>query len=283
METKLLVDWRKVFVERLAALYDADEATQLYWQFLQQLEGVSRIDLAMNPKIEAASEEWEDVITRLATGEPYQYIIGSVPFGPLQIGVNSFTLIPRPETEELIEWVMEHHQRADEETILDIGTGSGCIALSLKYWMPKSDVTAWDLSHGALQVARQNAKNLALDVDFKQKDVLQVAAPQIADLSILISNPPYVRELEKAEMHRNVLEFEPDTALYVSDDDPLIFYRTIAQYGTKALRKGGELYFEINQYLPEETKDLVEKLGYSQVELRKDFRGNWRMLRAVWA
>lgn len=282
METRLLSEWRHEFVTRLATLYDQDEAVQLYLQFLQHLEGVSRIDLALTPTMESSSQEWETVVERLATGEPHQYIIGSVPFGALQIGVNSFTLIPRPETEELIEWIMDYHERTEEVSILDIGTGSGCIALSMKYWLPQAEVAAWDISKGALQMAKKNAQKLDLEVEFRLQDALNPPANPRAELDILISNPPYVRELEKQQMHKNVLEFEPDSALYVSDEDPLVFYRAIATYGTKALKKGGELYFEINQYLGEQTQSLVEQLGYSQVELRKDFRGNWRMLRAVW-
>ena len=283
METKLLADWRRAFETRLANLYDADEAVQLFWQFAQQLEKVSRIDLALNPQLEATVDDWSVVLERLETGEPYQYILGHVPFGQLQLEVNSFTLIPRPETEELIEWIMDYHERTDEPTILDIGTGSGCIALSLKYWLPKADVAAWDISLGALKTAKSNAKKLGLDVDFRLQDVLQVNPPARAELDVLVSNPPYVREVEKKEMHKNVLEFEPDSALYVSDEDPLIFYRTIAQYGTHALKKGGAIYFEINQYLEPEMRDLMQSLGYSSIETRKDFRGNWRMLRAVWA
>ncbi|WP_439181821.1 peptide chain release factor N(5)-glutamine methyltransferase [Carboxylicivirga taeanensis] len=219
----------------------------------------------------------ESFIDLLKTHTPIQYIIGNTEFYGLRLEVNSSVLIPRPETEELVDWILK--EEGAPKSLLDIGTGSGCIALSLKAHLPTCDVTAWDISPEALQTAGQNAKNHCLPVTFEQIDVLNYS-PVNAAFDCIVSNPPYVREQEKTMMASNVLDHEPARALFVSDSDPLIFYRTIAQLALTILNPGGSLYFEINEYLADEMKDLLSNLGYSNIECRQDINGKERMMRA---
>ena len=220
----------------------------------------------------------DNAITRLQKQEPIQYILGYSDFCGLRFKVTPATLIPRPETSELVEWVAS--EATGNEHILDIGTGSGCIAISLAHRVPQSKVTAWDISNAALAVATENSKANDCPVTFEQVDILAYQ-PTDAQFDIIVSNPPYIKEVEKEQMYSNVLDWEPHTALFVPDNDPLLFYRTIAIKGLSLLRPGGKLYFEINRAHGQETVEMLKSLGYTGIELRKDFADNDRMIRAV--
>ena len=220
----------------------------------------------------------DNAIERLKKQEPIQYILGYSDFCGLRFKVTPATLIPRPETSELVEWIAS--EAAGRESILDIGTGSGCIAVSLAHKMPQSKVTAWDISHEALAIAAENSKANGCVVTFEQVDILAYE-PTGEQFDIIVSNPPYIKENEKEAMHANVLDWEPHTALFVPNNDPLLFYRTIAEKGLTLLKPGGSLYFEINRAHGKDTVDMLAALGYTSIELRKDFADNDRMIRAV--
>ncbi len=220
---------------------------------------------------------------RVAQGEPVQYVLGAADFCGLSVGVAPGVLVPRPETEELVAWVAEDGARAPRPAgalrFLDIGTGSGCIALALKSRFPGAEVAAWDVSPAALRIARANAARLGLDVGFELRDVLAPVAPAGGGFSAVVSNPPYVCRSEAAAMARNVVGHEPHVALFVPDDDPLLFYRAIARAGHALLRPGGFLYAEINERFGRETARLLRRLGYEDVELRDDQFGKNRMIK----
>ena len=220
----------------------------------------------------------DNAITRLQKQEPIQYILGYSDFCGLKFKVTPATLIPRPETSELVEWIAS--EANGNGSILDIGTGSGCIAVSLAHKVPQSKVTAWDISNDALAVAAENSKANGQAVTFEQVDILAYE-PTGEQFNIIVSNPPYIKEVEKAEMEANVLDWEPHTALFVPDNDPLLFYRAIAEKGLFMLTPGGKLYFEINRAHGKETMEMLAALGYTNIELRKDFADNDRMIRAV--
>lgn len=275
-----LKDYRSHFVQNLTPLYDAVEAERFFYITLEELKGWRRVDFALNNGYvfaEGELQKWDEVLTQLQQQKPIQYIFGHTWFYGLQFKVNPYTLIPRPETEELVDWIIAENPAG--ATLLDIGTGSGCIAISLAKNIESSAVSAIDISAGALETAGLNAKANNVSVNFIQQDVLLLdRLPEL--YGVIVSNPPYVRHLEKEEIKPNVLEFEPHTALFVDDTDPLIFYRKIALLAKDALKPGGKLYFEINQYLGPETVALLQDLGYT-VELRKDMFGNDRMIRAM--
>ncbi|MBQ8442762.1 MAG: peptide chain release factor N(5)-glutamine methyltransferase, partial [Bacteroides sp.] len=210
---------------------------------------------------------------------PIQYIIGRETFGGLVFEVDGNVLIPRPETLELVQWIVDDCQAKTPCRILDIGTGSGCIAISLAKRMSQAEVEAWDVSEGALKVAGKNAGDNCVKVRFRQQDILS-AVPNGVRYEVIVSNPPYIAEKEKKGMDANVLDWEPSIALFVPDEDPLLFYRKIAQLGIDMLVEGGALYFEINQAYGLETVQMLKDLGYRQVELRKDAWNNDRMIKA---
>lgn len=218
-------------------------------------------------------------IERLKKHEPIQYIIGYCDFCGLTFKVTPDTLIPRPETSELVEWITEE-QKGNKVNILDIGTGSGCIAISLSCKLPGCNIAAWDISSGALAVAKENNRSNGTEVTFSQVDIL-VYQPQGEMFDIIVSNPPYIKENEKKSMEANVLDWEPHTALFVPDNDPLLFYRAIAEKALAMLTSGGALYFEINRAHGAETVEMLKSLGYIETELRKDLAGNDRMIKAI--
>ena len=267
--------------EGLANTYTDSEISALTRIIAMELLGVSQMafylkdDIALTAKQETLLG---NAIERLKKQEPIQYILGYSDFCGLRFKVTPATLIPRPETSELVEWIAS--EATGHESILDIGTGSGCIAVSLAHKMPQSKVTAWDISTDALAVATENSKANGCSVAFEQVDILAYE-PTGEQFDIIVSNPPYIKENEKEAMHSNVLDWEPHTALFVPDSDPLLFYRTIAKKGLQALRPGGRLYFEINRAHGKETMEMLAALGYTGIELRKDFAENDRMIRAV--
>lgn len=221
----------------------------------------------------------DDAIVRLKRAEPIQYILGETEFCELTFKVNPSVLIPRPETSELVRWIAAENS-ARENSILDIGTGSGCIAISLAKMMPQATVTAWDISPEAIETAERNNKLNGTSVTFARQDIF-AAEGEGAKYDIIVSNPPYIKENEKEKMQRNVLDWEPCIALFVPNNDPLLFYRQIALKGTQLLKNGGRLYFEINREHGEETCNMLTQYGYTAIELRKDFADNDRMIRAI--
>ena len=267
--------------EALATVYTDGEIKALTRIIATELLGVSQMAFYLKDDVTLTAEQQtllDNAIERLKKQEPIQYILGYSDFCGLRFKVTPATLIPRPETSELVEWIAS--EATGKESILDIGTGSGCIAVSLAHKMPKSKVTAWDISSDALAVAAGNSKANSCAVTFEQVDIL-AHQPTSELFDIIVSNPPYIKENEKEAMHANVLDWEPHTALFVPDSDPLLFYRTIAEKGLTLLKPGGHLYFEINRAHGKETMEMLAVLGYKEIELRKDFADNDRMIRAV--
>ena len=281
----MLVSQIKIkFFDRLKKDYPSGEIQSFFNLLTEAYLEMSRLDLALDHGRElSASEEkkFEDALLRLLKHEPIQYIIGETEFFGLKFKVNKNVLIPRPETEELVQWILKdlESSKTGELSILDIGTGSGCIAVSLAKKLPKAKVSAIDISKEALEIARYNAKMNDVSVNFILQDILTTTAlPEKYD--IIVSNPPYVRELEKKEMHRNVLENEPEMALYVKDLEPLIFYQKITKLAKAGLKQDGSLYFEINQYLGIETAEVLINSGFKPLA-GKDIFGNDRMLKGT--
>lgn len=261
--------------------YSDGEVSALTRIIATELLGVSQMAFYLKDDITLTTEQQnllDNAIERLKKQEPIQYILGYSDFCGLKFKVTPATLIPRPETSELVEWITS--EAAGKERILDIGTGSGCIAVSLAHKMPQSKVTAWDISPDALAVATENSQANGCDVVFEEVDIL-IHQPTDEQFDIIVSNPPYIKENEKTAMHSNVLDWEPHTALFVPDSDPLLFYRAIAEKGLVLLKPGGRLYFEINRAHGKETMEMLAALGYTDIELRKDFAENDRMIRAV--
>lgn len=220
------------------------------------------------------------IVNRLLSDEPIQYIFGNTQFYGLTIKVDKSTLIPRPETEELVDIIVKESGLRTDMDILDVGTGSGCIALALARNIPFSHVTAIDLSAEALAVARENAHALKVQIEFRQTDALKMSSPTAPTYDIIVSNPPYICHNEKAAMEANVLNFEPHMALFVPDNDPLRFYHTISSYALPALRPGGKLYFELNPLYATRLKTDMEKKGWDYVDVIRDSNGKYRFLKA---
>ena len=273
----------KQISEGLCSCYTVGEITALTRIIATELLGVSQMAYFLKDNITLTAEQetlLDNAIERLKKQEPIQYILGYSDFCGLRFKVTPATLIPRPETSELVEWIAS--EATGCESILDIGTGSGCIAVSLASKMTQSTVTAWDISNDALAVAAENSKANGQAVTFEQVDILAYQPTAGKQFDIIVSNPPYIKENEKEAMHSNVLDWEPHTALFVPDSDPLLFYRTIAEKGLTILKPGGRLYFEINRAHGKETMEMLAALGYTAIELRKDFAENDRMIRALW-
>lgn len=268
--------------EALRGIYPDSEALSLAKMLLVEAFGFSTLELYGGKDKEISGNRRGDLdkmLSRLQKNEPIQYVLGKETFCGLDFEVDSNVLIPRPETRELVEWIVADRKSSASSYILDIGTGSGCISISLAKFLQGSKVEAWDISQGALDVARRNAQRNGVEVLFRHQDVLD-ALPGGAIYDVIVSNPPYITEKEKLDMDANVLDWEPSTALFVPDADPLLFYRKIAELGLSMLRAGGALYFEINRAYGQETISMLESLNYSQIELRKDEWGNDRMIKA---
>lgn len=220
-----------------------------------------------------------EIIGRLKLLEPIQYIFGETEFYNLRFLVNKHVLIPRPETEELVEWII-NEERNKNISLLDIGTGSGCIAVSLAKNITNAKVFAWDISTPALEVANRNAKLNNISISFSQADILQTKTSEHT-FDVIVSNPPYITEQEKSIMHSTVIEHEPSLALFVPNDNPLLFYKHISDFANNSLNNGGRIYFEINQYYAEETKQMLNERGFKDIQLKTDLAGNKRMIRAI--
>lgn len=280
----LLKTYKTTFLQELSPLYDEKETESFFYILLESFHNKKRIDLALNPEMEMDSVQllrWESVLSDLKKEKPIQYILGETEFYSLPFLVNENTLIPRPETEELVEWIVNEYSDESvfdsEVKILDIGTGSGCIAISLAKNLPNAKVYAIDVSDKALETARYNAEINQVEVGFMLKNILETEDLG-EQFTVIVSNPPYVRNLEKAEIKANVLAFEPHLALFVDDEDALLFYRKIAQLARQNLTQNGKLFFEINQYLGKETVELLQNLGFHSIQLKKDIYGNDRMI-----
>ena len=269
------------FQEQLESIYDASEVESFFYIILENKNKLKRIDLALNVDLEFSETEIElcnAILNKLKKEIPIQYILGTTHFYDLEFEVNPNVLIPRPETEELIDWIIKENSANTNLKILDIGTGSGCIAISLAKNMKNAKVSALDVSIKALATAQKNAVKNNVNINFIHKNILETNDLN-QEFDIIVSNPPYVRNLEKHEIHKNVLNNEPHLALFVEDNDALIFYRKIAELAQINLSQNGQLFFEINQYLGNETKNLLEKMNFKNIELRKDIYGNDRMIK----
>lgn len=263
--------------------YDADEARSISQIVFKEILGYDTIQLILNENdlLPASLFEQLDYIAfQLNEHKPIQYILGHTEFYGLTFEVNENVLIPRPETEELVDWIIKDHRDENSIKILDIGTGSGCIPISLKFNLLSADVSAIDVSNKAIELAKKNAFKNNVDISFIHQDIL-VLDELTNDYDVVVSNPPYVLESEKSEMRKNVLDYEPDLALFVSDSDPLIFYRKIINLIESNSIKSTQLYFEINESYAEELMQLFDVKIWQEIELRKDIRGKDRMLKAV--
>ena len=274
----------------LTSRYTEPEAKAVARYLLEVGYGLSMTDILSGGAERLPADEMEENRRRLLNGEPVQYVIGKAEFGGRIFKVSPAVLVPRPETYELCQWVEreERGKRKEERdySVLDIGTGSGCIAITLALDMPYAKVEAWDISEKALNIARQNAESLNAQVHFRQVDALNEPTEDSSlftlhsSLNIIISNPPYICKQEASGMEAHVLDHEPHQALFVPDNDPLLFYRAIAQYGKSALVAGGWLYFEINPLYHEVLEKMLDEMGYFGIEMRKDQFGQWRFARA---
>ena len=288
------------FWRSLAQSYDEGEAKAIARMVYEVRFGLTLPDLLLGKDTQLSAdqqEELQEIVRRLQKQEPVQYILGQAEFCGRTFHVAPGVLIPRPETEELCRWIVkeakdktspqpspkEREPAVRKHSILDIGTGSGCIAITLAAELPEAQVTAWDISEQALVIARDNARRLNVNVRFDQVDILhyQNTSPSPSSLSLIVSNPPYILNKERARMENNVLGYEPHLALFVPDDDPLLFYRAIATFGQKALKPGGSLYFEINPLCTAELQDLLRMMSYHDIETRCDEYGKQRLMKAI--
>ncbi len=270
------------YIEKeLAGLYPKTEIKAFVRLILEHVFGLSYTDQVLQRRKKADEplrKSVVEVVERLKAFEPIQYILGETEFFGMKLKVNPAVLIPRPETEELISWILEQRTEGNP-AVLDVGTGSGCIALALKKSFKGAEVWAVDFSQQALQIARENGRKNSLDVNFFQADILSWENYEWRNFSLIVSNPPYVRESEKGVMSDNVLKYEPETALFVPDSDPLLFYRRIAEFAQRHLEENGWLYFEINEAFGNETHRLLENAGFCSVETKHDLSGKARMIR----
>ncbi|MEJ6791432.1 MAG: peptide chain release factor N(5)-glutamine methyltransferase [Lacinutrix sp.] len=286
----LIKDLENIFHETLDAIYGKQEVSSFFFLCTEAFFNITRLDLALNRIISITKAEQQPIfnaLEALKNQKPIQYIIGETEFYGLPFKVNENTLIPRPETEELVQLIIDSNLERNEESqlsILDIGTGSGCIAISLAENIKNAQVYAMDVSAKAIEKAKENAVLNKVKVAFIEGSILEETQRNLLfkDLKFdaIVSNPPYVRNLEKAEIQNNVLNNEPHLALFVEDDNPLLFYKAITEFASKNLKPKGQLFFEINEYLGEETKALVDSFGFKNVELIKDMFGKDRMLKA---
>lgn len=292
MSSNSVRDCRRYYASQLESIYGSNEANALIMILLEHYFNIDRVKIALEPDLRLSESELLTLhfaVKELLKNRPIQYIIGETEFCGMRFFVNENVLIPRPETEEMVRLLAVGHWPLAVKTdgrpsILDIGTGSGCIAISLAKLIPNSDVTAVDVSEKALEVARKNAEENGVNVHFVHDDILNPHVKTYGRASqqfdIIVSNPPYVCESEKSEMRANVLDYEPSTALFVSDNDPLVFYRKILEFAQKALKPDGEVWFEINEKFGIEMKNLCHEMGFKNAEIIRDFRGKERVVRA---
>ena len=267
---------------QLQGIYAKEEIHSFFYLLCDSFLNYRRFDVSMNHDrllSKPTMARFDSALARLQAREPIQYILGCTEFYGLPFQVNKHTLIPRPETEELVDWILSHFQNQDAVLdILDIGTGSGCIAVALAKNLPRASISALDISHKAIALAKENAINNQVSVSFSDQDILDTKSLE-KKYDVIVSNPPYVRQQEKKAMHTNVLAYEPSNALFVSNEDPLLFYRKIAQLAKVSLKANGWLYFEINEYLSLEMESLLGETGFMNIEIKNDFRAVPRMIK----
>lgn len=280
-----LLKIRQEFVEKLGEIYDPEEAKTLSQIAVEAVTGWNRMQ--QNIQLQTALDKevlnaLYDILQTLQAGKPIQHILGHAPFYNMDFKVNQHTLIPRPETEELVEMILADHEGQKNLKVVDIGTGTGCIAISLQKHLSNATTTALDVSSEALEIARENAQRLEAKIDFRCLDILEWELSfGEGKFDIIVSNPPYITQSEMRDMHQNVSQHEPHTALFVPEEAPLLFYDYIADFALSHLAPDGTLYFEINQYLAEETKALMLKKGFSTAEIYSDINNVPRMLKAA--
>lgn len=274
---------KALFHSELDGIYPLNEIDSFYHILTDFKLGLSRVDKALNPEYiisDSSITFLKNAINDLRKEKPIQHITKKTEFYGLNFIINENVLIPRPETEELVSWILEDSKDKKNLKILDIGTGSGCISISLAKHLPTAKITAIDFSELALDTAKKNAKLNNISIDFIQQDILETEFLH-TEFDIIVSNPPYIRNLEKKEIQKNVLSYEPHSALFVNDNNPLIFYKKIAELASKHLKPNGVLFYEINQYLGNETLNLLTNIGFKNNELKKDIFGNDRMTRSL--
>ncbi|MBP5714552.1 MAG: peptide chain release factor N(5)-glutamine methyltransferase [Prevotella sp.] len=271
---------------RLTPLYETSEAKAIIRWVLDVRFGLSMTDILCGKVKELSADdqkELETILQRLEKGEPVQYIIGVADFCGRQFHVAPGVLIPRPETEELCQWIVQEtgvrRQESGDYHILDIGTGSGCIAITLAMEMPEAKVTAWDISDEALSIAQENAQVLGAEIIFEHQDILNISLT--SQYNLIVSNPPYIQPKESDGMAKNVLDYEPHQALFTPDDQPIIFYQRIGDFAWQYLKTGGALYLELNPLTAHEVSDYLHQLGFSEIEIRQDQFGKQRFLKAT--
>tara|TARA_R110000868_G_scaffold322991_4_gene583928 strand:- start:372 stop:1223 length:852 start_codon:yes stop_codon:yes gene_type:complete len=279
-----LKEIKNIFHLELDTIYTKEEVNSFFYMLIEHFLGLERFILALEPNLIISKEEENplfEALSRLKIEIPIQHIIGKTNFMDLEFIVDKNVLIPRPETEDLVRWILKDiKDNRSEINILDIGTGSGCIPITLKKQLPNAKVFALDISDNALKIAMQNAKLNHVQIEFIHANILEIEKLD-QKFDIIVSNPPYVRELEKNEMQKNVLKHEPGLALFVSDEDPLLFYKKIVEFALQNLKNNGAVYFEINQYLGKETQQLLDSTNFYDIELRQDIFGNDRMLKGI--
>ncbi len=287
----LLREIKNIFHTELDTLYGKEEVSSFFYLLIEHYFDLERFILAIQPDLiitKAQETQIFKALSELKSEKPIQHILGTSYFMDLDFKVNEQVLIPRPETEELVRWILDDVTHRNQPlTLLDMGTGSGCIPIALAKNISNATVTALDISSDALQIAKENAKTHSVTIGFFQADILKLkfefglGLELELNFDIIVSNPPYVRELEKESMHTNVIDHEPKIALFVPNEDPLQFYKAIVKYASDHLNAKGCLYLEINQYLGTEMISLLEEYGFSSIELRKDMFGNDRMLKGI--
>lgn len=265
----------------LSDIYDERESMAIAKNYLADRFHIDSIKLALNTAVTIDESLLRHDLRQLVNGTPYQHVVGFTVFYGRKFLTNKHALIPRPETEELVDWIVTENE-VSAPMILDIGTGTGCIPISLKGEIPRAICRGVDVSEEALKVAKNNASKNEISVEFSELDILKDSLSE-KEFDIIVSNPPYIPNADKAKMHKNVLDYEPGIALFVDDNSPLVFYQAIAEKGRESLKKGGKLYFEIHESFGKEVCELLSSLGYSDVELRKDLQGKDRMVRGILA
>lgn len=271
------------FKRELSDFYDIHEINSMLFVVLEHFFNLTKKDTILFPSKMFSESELVTIIKTvkaLKTYQPLAYILGEWVFYGLTLNVNKHVLIPRPETEELVELILVENPTANK--ILDIGTGSGCIALAIKKNLPDSEVQAWDVSEIALEVAKENAKRNRLDVEFRCVDVLRFNSVLNEKLDIIVSNPPYITREEQKLMSKNVLDFEPHLALFVENNNPLLFYEKISDFAVKNLNENGKIYFEINEAFGNEVLELLVQKGFKQMEICKDINGKDRIVKGFY-
>lgn len=284
------IEAERKFIDGLSTIYGSEEARSLTWlsiSFVCKLERAKYLSIRQEEINSDDTEQLFKIHEKLIQGIPLQYILGETEFYDLIVKVNPSVLIPRPETEELVDWALITSRIINGETevlkLLDIGTGSGCIAISIKKYIPLADITAIDISEAALIIARQNADLNQVEINFIQDDIFKPTNLELINskYDLILSNPPYVTEAEKDQMLDNVLNHEPHIALFVPDNNPLVFYRAIADFALNHLKINGFLFLELNEKFGKETINLLKEKGFKEIELRQDMGGKDRMIRAV--